>query len=138
MSGLRTGRPGLAVALAEHGYHELEFWFPVLRLRELGAGVFIAGPSAAETYYSELGYPVIPDGDLADAALKEPDVLIVPGGAAGGRLASSPAFGDLLRAQNARGALVAVIGDAADLDATIRCATPDDLPAFVPALLKAL
>jgi protease I len=138
MSGPRSGRPGLAVALVEQGYHELEFWFPVLRLRELGAEVFIAGPSAAETYYSQLGYPVIPEGDLADAALKEPDVLIVPGGGAGQRLAASAAFGDLVRAQAARGTVVAVTGDGAGVDATISCATPDDLPAFVPALLKAL
>jgi protease I len=138
VSALRNGRPGLAVALVEHGYHELEFWFPVLRLREAGAEVFIAGPSAGETYYSQLGYPVVPEGDLADAAVREPDVLIVPGGGAGERLAASGAFGDLVRGQAARGAVVAVTGDPGDVTATISCATPDDLPEFVPALLRAL
>jgi protease I len=139
MSGLPGGRPGLAAVLVEHGYPELEFWYPVLRLRELGAEVFIAGPSGAETYYSQLGYPVIPDGDLTDAALKEPDVLIVPGGDAGRRLASSAPFRDLVRSQSARGALVAVVGDPGglDLDGTIRCATADELPGLVPALLQA-
>src|SRR5487761_1523288 len=92
------------------------------------AGIrFIAGTSAGETYYSQLGYPVIPEGDLADAAVREPDVLIVPGGDAGQRLAASGAFADLVRAQAARGAVVAVVGDRGDLDATISCATPDDL-----------
>jgi deglycase len=138
MTGLMDGRPGLAAVLVEHGYSELEFWYPVLRLRELGAEVFIAGPAGGETYYSQLGYPVIPDGDLADAALQEPDVLIVPGGGAGQRLAASQAFGDLVRAHTARGALVAVVGEPGDLGGAVRCPTADDLPALVPALLQAL
>jgi protease I len=138
MSGLLGDRPGLAVVLVEHGYSELEFWYPVLRLRELGAEVFIAGPSGGETYYSQLGYPVIPDGDLADAALKEPDVLIVPGGGAGERLAASEAFDDLVRSRTARGAVIAVAGASGDLDGALSCATPDELPALLPALLQAL
>jgi hypothetical protein len=61
----------------------------------------------------------------------------VPGGSAGRRLAASPAFADLTRAQAARGAPVAVVGEPGDLDGAIRCATADDLPALVPALLQA-
>jgi protease I len=138
MSGLPGDRPGRAAALVEHGYSELEFWYPVLRLREAGADVFIAGPSAAETYYSRLGYPVIPDGDLAEAAAWEPDVLIVPGDGAGQRLAPRGAFQDLVRAHAARGSMVAVVGDPGGLEGAIYCATADDLPAFVPALLQAM
>ena len=138
MSGLLGGRPGLAVALVDHGYSELEFWYPVLRLRELGADVFIAGPTGDATYYSRLGYPVIPDGDLAAASVRQPDVLIVPGGETGQRLAASAAFGDLMQAQTARGALIAVVGDPGGLDGAISCPAPDDLPALVPALLQAL
>jgi|HubBroStandDraft_3_1064219.scaffolds.fasta_scaffold72866_2 putative intracellular protease/amidase len=138
MSGLLGDRPGLVVALVEAGYPELEFWYPVLRLRELGADVFIAGPSREQTYYSRLGYPVIPDGDLADANDREPDVLIVPGGDTGRKLASSELFPGLVRAQTSRGSLVAVTGEPGDLESAITCATPDDLPAFVPALLTAL
>ncbi|HEY4849791.1 MAG TPA: DJ-1/PfpI family protein [Streptosporangiaceae bacterium] len=138
MTGPRGEWAGVVVALVEHGYQELGFWYPVLRLRELGADVYIAGPSAEETYRSQLGYPVIPDGDLASGAARKPDVLIVPGGDAGRRLAVSEPFGDLVRAQAARGALVCVVGDPGDLAGDIFSATPDDLPALVPALLKAL
>jgi protease I len=70
-----------AIALVEDGYHELGFWYPVLRLREAGVQVSVAGPEAGRTYMSALGYPVIPEMDLAAAAAATPDLLIVPGGA---------------------------------------------------------
>lgn len=43
-----------AIALVEDGYHELGFWYPVLRLREAdtleaGTGVSVAGPEADRT-----------------------------------------------------------------------------------------
>src|SRR5580693_7723276 len=85
-----AGRPLRAVVLVEHGYQELGLWYPVLRLRELGAEVTVAGPVADETYVSTLGYPVIPDTDLAAAAAAEPDLVIMPAGEAGRRLAASP------------------------------------------------
>jgi protease I len=85
MTAPRDNWAGVAVALVEHGYQ-------VLRLRELGAAVFVAGPAGEETYRSQLGYPVIPDGDLAAAAARKPDLLIVPGGNAGRLLAASAAF----------------------------------------------
>jgi protease I len=138
MTAPRDNWAGVAVALVEHGYQELGFWYPVLRLRELGAAVFVAGPAGEETYRSQLGYPVIPDGDLVAAAARKPDVLIVPGGDAGRLLAASAAFRDLVAAQRARGQLVAVVGEPGDVAGDICCATPDDLPELVPELLKAM
>jgi protease I len=138
MTAQRGEWAGVAVSLVEQGYQELGFWYPVLRLRELGADVFIAGPSAEETYRSQLGYPVIPDGDLAAAAARQPDVLIVPGGDPGRLLTASAAFRDLAAAHRARGQIVAVIGEPGDVSGDICCATPDELPALVPALLQAL
>jgi len=138
MTGLLGDRPGLAVALVDDGYSELGFWYPVLRLRELGAEVFIAGPSGEQTYYSRLGYPVIPDGDLGAARVQEPDVVIVPGDEAGRRLATHGQFQGLVRARAGRGPLVAVIGDPGGLEADVTCPSPDDLPTLIPALLRAL
>jgi protease I len=108
-----------AIVLVEHGYSELGFWYPVLRLRELGVSVLVAGPSADETYVSTLGYPVIPDVDIASAAA--PDLLLVPGGEAGQRLASSSAA-----------AAVARLADAAGNVAV--CPEPDDLTGIFPGL----
>ena len=107
-----------AIALVEDGYHELGFWYPVLRLREAGTGVSVAGPEAGRTYMSTLGYPVIPELDLAAAAAAPPpDLLLVPGGAAGQRL-ESRAEAKALRAS-------CETGDRS----VLRTADPDDLPA---------
>jgi protease I len=139
-----TAQPRAAV-LVEHGYHELSFWYPVLRLRELGVDVSVAGPTADETYVSALGYPVIPDCDLGAAAAGEPDLLIVPGGEAGRRLAASPQASRLVRDRLARGRAVVITGEPGELAAVgggadlagaaaqvVTCAHPDDLPALVP------
>jgi protease I len=96
----------------------------VLRLRELGADVSVAGPSAGQTYMSTLGYPVIPDQDLAGAAEREPDLLIVPGGEAGQRLAASEPATALIEDVRARGHAVVVTGDADDLPGLISAAAP--------------
>jgi protease I len=110
-----------AIALAEQGYHELGFWYPVLRLRELGARVSVAGPSATDTYMSTLGYPVVPELDLAAATALQPDLLIVPGGEAGRRLDACPEARALRADVETRGRSVLVTGE------------PDDLPAQVAA-----
>lgn len=106
-----------AVALVEDGYHELGFWYPVLRLREAGVGVTVAGPEAGRTYMSTLGYPVIPELDLAAAAAPPPDLLIVPGGAAGQRLSASAEAKALRASCEARDRSVLTAAD------------PDGLPA---------
>jgi protease I len=134
--------------LAEHGYQELDFWYPVLRLREAGAEVSVIGPSRDETYYSTLGYPVIPDDDFAAASQADYDVLIVPGGAAGARLSENGEARQLVQAHLGRGRTVALLGAddghslltgeadaAAGRDTILRYASTDDLPALVPALL---
>src|SRR5262249_4519898 len=107
-----------AIVLVEHGYQELGFWYPVLRLRELGIDVSVAAPAADETYVSALGYPVIPDMDLQTAAERRPDLLLMPGGAAGRRLATSAQTADLVRA-------AARVVESPD---------PDDLATLVPSL----
>jgi protease I len=107
-----------AIALVEHGYQELGFWYPVLRLRELGINVSVAGPVADQTYVSTLGYPVIPDVDLGAAAEQKPDLLIVPGGEAGRRLATSALMAGLVRAAGK----------------VIECPDPDDLTGLLPSL----
>ena len=39
-----AGAPRRAAVLVTDGYLDLEFWYPVLRLREAGADVTIVGP----------------------------------------------------------------------------------------------
>jgi deglycase len=138
-----------AAVLTEHGYHELELWYPVLRLREAGAQVAVIGPSREETYRSALDYPVIPDDGLAAAAQAGYDVLVVSGGAAGARLAGNTDARQLVQGHLAQGRTVALLGSdggharltgaaegAAAGGPILRFATADDLPALVPALLN--
>jgi protease I len=121
-------RPLRATVLVEHGHDELGLWYPVLRLREWGADVSVAGPSADETYRSVLGYPVIPDVDIGAAAEQEPDLLVVPGGEAGQRLAGSEQATALIAACEARGSTVVVTGDPDDLPdlITVAAGAPDE------------
>jgi protease I len=111
--------PLRATVLVEQGYHELGFWYPLLRLRELGADVSVAAPSAGQTYMSALGYPVIPDEDLSAAAGREPGLLIVPGGEAQQRLTVSKQASALMEDCRARGHKVILTGN------------PDDLPDLI-------
>jgi protease I len=72
---------GVRVAvLVEDLYENLELWYPVLRLREEGAQVFIVGPKAGETYKSKEGYPAKADKSAEEISADEIDAVIVPGG----------------------------------------------------------
>jgi protease I len=95
--------------LAEEAYQELEFWYPVMRLREEGADVVVAAPRAGHAYESLLGYPLLAEkaiGELDPATL---DAVVIPGGEAGTRLEDSPTAIDLVRKLSERGAITASI-----------------------------
>ncbi len=67
------------VILAADNYQEMELWYPLLRMREAGASVTIAGEKAPHIYRSKLGYEVKTQKEVAgyqDAI----DALIIPGG----------------------------------------------------------
>lgn len=61
-------------------YEDLELWYPVLRMREAGAEVVIAGIEAGATYTSKHGYPVTTDMAVADVDPETFDGVIIPGG----------------------------------------------------------
>lgn len=67
------------VVLVEENYQELELWYPVLRLKEAGARVLIAG-SGKETYHSKYGYPAKENVRAGDVKAADIDAVIVPGG----------------------------------------------------------
>ena len=72
------------VVLTANLYQEIEFWYPVMRFRELGARVTIASMATGETYGSKLGYPVQADIAVDDIDPAQFDVLVIPGGLAPG------------------------------------------------------
>jgi protease I len=96
------------VVLLAEGFEDLEFHVPLMRLREEGADVTVAGVStdevagkhgllaAADTTMDEL------DGDLFDA-------VVVPGGWAPDKLRRYDSVKDLVREAHERGAIVGMI-----------------------------
>jgi deglycase len=99
--------------LAENNYHELELWYPLLRMREAGAEVMVVGMPGVQEYHSKYGYPV-PIDVTADALVADKvDALIVPGGYAPDLMRRHKAMLDLVRGVFQRGGLVAMICHAA-------------------------
>lgn len=132
--------PRRAAVLVCEGYLDLEFWYPVLRLREAGTDVTIVGPEADTTFYSSLGYPVIPDKGTADAG-HHFDLLVIPGGAAAERLTSDRGTLTLISSLASEGAKVVTVGKgalvaaAADIPVEAQCQDADGLPKLFRTLL---
>jgi len=146
--------------LVEQKYEELEVWYPVYRLREAGAEVVLVGPKAGETYPSKLGYPAKADASAADVPADWFAAVVIPGGFAPDYIRRSEPMLKLVRDALAAGKPVAAIchgtgfhsikDDMTNAGATfvdepvvadrnvITSRKPDDLPAFMTALMKAI
>jgi protease I len=95
--------------LAENNYQELELWYPLLRLREVGAEVKVIGTGSAETYTSKHGYPVMVDAAADEVEAADFDAVIVPGGYAPDLMRRYEAVLDLVREAHQQGKVVAAI-----------------------------
>ena len=80
-----------ALQLIDHDFEDLELWYPVLRLREAGVTVHLAGEKAQETYIGKYGVPAVADCSFLEAAAADYDALLVPGGWAPDKLRRFPA-----------------------------------------------
>lgn len=107
-------KPAVAV-LVHHKYQELEFWYPLLRLREEGIEAKVIGVDGDATYVSALGYPVIPDLGVLQVAPESFTGLIVPGGGAAALLADAPEIVAFVKAAAAKGAAIGGIAQGAEL-----------------------
>lgn len=68
------------VTLVAEGFEDLEFWVPVMRLREEGARVTIAGPKAGEVYAGKNGLEVTAEISLDQIDPNWYDAVCIPGG----------------------------------------------------------
>lgn len=100
------------VVLAEDLYEDLELWYPVLRFREEGARVVIAGPEV-KSYRGKHGYPVMVETSIHDLKFQDYDALIIPGGYAPDRLRRHKEVIALVRDLFTEGKVVAAICHAA-------------------------
>jgi protease I len=66
--------------LVEQQYQEMEVWYPIYRLREVGCTVTVVGPEAGQSYPSKLGYPCKSDKAAGQCRAEDFDAVVVPGG----------------------------------------------------------
>jgi len=118
------------------GFQEMEFWYPVLRLREIGANVVVIGIDGAEAATSVLGYPVVPNVAMAATAPNDYAALLVPGGKVGA-LQENAAFRAFLAEAQDSGVRIAAASQAAALAPGARVArTTDDVPQWTRNLIE--
>ncbi len=104
------GLAGRKVAvLAENQYEDQELWYPVIRLREAGASVFIVGSGSAPEYRSKHGYPVKVDTDTKVARAADYDAVIIPGGFAPDFMRRQASLVSFVRDAYQKGKVVAAI-----------------------------
>ncbi len=74
------------VTLIHDMYEDLELWYPVIRLREAGAEVVLAGDKAGAEYKGKHGLPATADIGFEDMKVEDFDALVIPGGFAPDKL----------------------------------------------------
>ena len=95
--------------LAEQLYEDLELWYPLFRLREAGAEVFVVGTGTADEYRSKHGYPVKVDAEADTVTAAQFDAVVIPGGYAPDHMRRSSAMIRLVREAHEQGKVVAAI-----------------------------
>ncbi|WP_020611414.1 type 1 glutamine amidotransferase domain-containing protein [Sediminispirochaeta bajacaliforniensis] len=86
------------VSLVHDQFEDLELWYPVLRLREAGASVLLAGEKAEAEYHGKYGVPARADISFDEVDPDSIDALLVPGGWAPDKLRRFPKVLDAVRA----------------------------------------
>ncbi len=103
LKGKRVG------VLVEEGFEDLEFWVPVMRLREEGAEVVIIGTGRQTTFRGKHCLEARPDTTADQIRADDLDGLVVPGGWGPDKLRRFDAVLDLVRALDAQGKIIASI-----------------------------
>ena len=85
------------VSLVHHDFEDLELWYPILRLREEGAVVDLAGEKASAEYIGKYGVPAKSDYSYSDIKGEEYDAILVPGGWAPDKIRRFPEVISLLQ-----------------------------------------
>ncbi len=98
-----------AIVFAEANYHDLELWYPVLRLREEGVEVVIVGTGSSQEYTGRHGYPLKVDTSADKVDAKDFDAVIVPGGWAPDVLRRYPSVLKIVRDAFTQGKIVGAI-----------------------------
>ena len=95
--------------LIEEGFEDLEFYVPVMRLREEGAQVVIVGSGKGDRFRGKHCLEAKPDVNADQVSADDFDGLVVPGGWAPDKLRRYPAVLNLVRGVYQQGKIVASI-----------------------------
>lgn len=114
------------LAFTDDEFEDLEMWYPVLRLREAGATVVLAGPKANTRYSGKYGVPLVSDVSFEDVNADNFAGLYVPGGWAPDKLRRYASVLDLTRSFHVVDRHI------------VSGRRPPDLPAFTHAFVKLL
>jgi len=138
---MNTSKP--VAILVHEGYQDLEFWYPLLRLREEGKPVTVIAAEADKTYFSQLEYPVIADLGIAQAKAADYAGVFVTGGQSAKFIAEEPRMQAFIKEAAASGAFLASISEGANAikvkgSREIKAAGTNDLPEFCKSLFAAL
>lgn len=103
---LQDKRVGVFV---EEGFEDLEFWVPVMRLREEGAQVTVIGSGRVDQFTGKHCLQATPDVSADEVSADDFDALVVPGGWAPDKLRRYPAVLDLVRTAYQQGKIIGSI-----------------------------
>lgn len=92
-----------------HDFEDLELWYPILRLREEGAIVHLAGEKAEETYIGKYGVPAAADFAYGDIEEEDYDAILVPGGWAPDKIRRFPEVISLIQSMDENDKLIGQI-----------------------------
>jgi len=95
--------------LIEDGFEDLEFWVPVMRLREEGAQVMVIGTGSAEVYRGKHGLTAKVDTTADQVSADQFDAVVIPGGWAPDRLRRYPSVLRLVRDAYHQGKIIGAI-----------------------------
>src|SRR5690554_7396202 len=70
----------LVLTIVSKDFDDLELWYPILRLREAGATVLVAGEIANHEYVGKYGLTVKSDLAFDKVEITNFDALLIPGG----------------------------------------------------------
>ena len=95
--------------LVEEGFEDLEFWVPLMRLKEEGAQVTVVGSGRASTFRGKHCLEATPEMSADQVYPDDFDAVVVPGGWAPDKLRRFPAVTGLVRGIYEQGKIVASI-----------------------------